>query len=272
MKRAIAFILFFVIAFSFVSCSSSGDFSPDGVNNEEVSQALTGEDVGLESENSEENLAGPDNSNPDSSTENNDSSFMENQEGSFSENGDGAILVAYFTYGENAELPYDVDASSSASIQVFNGEITGNTGIMARIIAEATGGELFSIRTTTPYPDSYNATVSVGRTEKDEGIRPDLSTHIEDLSRYDIVFVGFPNWWYGMPMAMYSFFEEYDFGGKTIIPFCTSGGSAFSDTIDEIRDLEPDAVVREGLHIGGSSVSGAESRIEEWISELGLPE
>lgn len=123
---------------------------------------------------------------------------------------------------------------------------------MARIIAEATGGELFSIRTTTPYPDSYNATVSVGRTEKDEGIRPDLSTHIEDLSRYDIVFVGFPNWWYGMPMAMYSFFEEYDFGGKTIIPFCTSGGSAFSDTIDEIRDLEPDAVVREGLHIGGS--------------------
>ncbi len=82
------------------------------------------------------------------------------------------ILIAYFTYGENAELPDDVDASSSASIQIFNGEVTGNTGVMAHMIAEASGGELFSIRTVEPYPNNYNDTVDVGESEKNNGIRP----------------------------------------------------------------------------------------------------
>ena len=89
------------------------------------------------------------------------------------------ILIAYFTYGENAELPDDVDASATASIQIFNGEVTGNTGVMAHMIAEASGGELFSIRTVEPYPDSYDDTIDVGQSEKNNGIRPELSTHIE---------------------------------------------------------------------------------------------
>ena len=186
------------------------------------------------------------------------------------ENGESHILIAYFTYGENAELPDDVDASSSASIQIFNGEVTGNTGVMAHMIAEASGGELFSIRTVEPYPDNYNDTIDVGQSEKNNGIRPELSTHIENLDQYDTVFVGFPNWWYGMPMVMYSFFDEYDFSGKTVIPFCTSGGSAFSDAIDEIKDMEPGATVLDGLHIGGSSVTDAESSVNEWVAELGL--
>lgn len=180
------------------------------------------------------------------------------------------ILVAYFTYGENAELPNDVDASTTASIQIFNGEVTGNTGVMAHMIAEASGGELFSIRTVEPYPDNYNDTIAVGQAEKNNGIRPELSTHIDNLEQYDTIFVGFPNWWYGMPMVMYSFFDEYDFGGKTVIPFCTSGGSAFSDAIEEIKAMEPGATVLDGLHIGGSSVSGAESRVNDWVAELGL--
>ncbi len=182
----------------------------------------------------------------------------------------GNILIAYFTYGENAELSDDVDASATASIQIFNDEVTGNTGVMAHMIAEATGGELFSIRTVEPYPDSYDETIDVGENEKNNGIRPELSTHIENLDQYDTIFVGFPNWWYGMPMVMYSFFDEYDLSGKTVIPFCTSGGSAFSDAIDEIKDMEPDATVLDGLHIGGSSVTDAESRVNEWVAELGL--
>lgn len=95
------------------------------------------------------------------------------------------ILIAYFTYGENADLPDDVDASSSASIQIFNGEVTGNTGVMAHMIAEASGGELFSIRTVEPYPNNYNDTVDVGETEKNNGIHPELATHIENLDQYD---------------------------------------------------------------------------------------
>ncbi len=180
------------------------------------------------------------------------------------------ILIAYFTYGENAGLSSDADASSSASIQVFNGEVTGNTGVMAHMIAESSGGELFSIRTAEPYPDNYNDTIDAGESEKDNNIHPELSTHIENLEQYDTVFVGFPNWWYGMPMVMYSFFEEYDFSGKTVIPFCTSGGSAFSDAIDEIKDMEPDATVLDGLHISGSSVNDAKDSVDEWVNELGL--
>lgn len=191
-------------------------------------------------------------------------------ESDITDNTGSNILIAYFTYGENAKLPDDVDASTTASIQIFNGEVTGNTGVMAHMIADASGGELFSIRTVEPYPDNYNDTVDAGEAEKNHGIRPELSTHIEDLQQYDTIFVGFPNWWYGMPMVMYSFFDEYDFSGKTVIPFCTSGGSAFSDAIEEIKDMEPDAAVLDGLHIGGSSVSGAESRVNDWVTELGL--
>lgn len=186
------------------------------------------------------------------------------------ENGDGNILIAYFTYGENAGFSDDVDASASASIQVFDGEVTGNTGVMAQMIAEASGGELFSIRTAEPYPDDYDEVVEAGQSEKNDGIRPKLSTHIENLDSYDTVFVGFPNWWYGMPMVMYSFFDEYDFSGKTLIPFCTFGGSAFSDAIEEIKDMEPEADVLDGLHIGASSVADAESEVEEWVSKLDL--
>lgn len=186
--------------------------------------------------------------------------------------GGSNILIAYFTYGENAELPSDVDASTTASIQLLNGEVTGNTGLMAHMVAEASGGDLFSIKTVEPYPDNYEDTIAAGEAEKNNGTYPELSTHIENLEQYDTVFVGFPNWWYGMPMVMYSFFEEYDFGGKTIIPFCTSGGSAFSDAIDEIKNAEPDAEVLDGLHIGGSSISGAQDRVEEWVDGLGLSE
>ena len=77
-------------------------------------------------------------------------------------------------------------------------------------------------------------------------------------------------WWGDMPMALYSFFDEYDFSGKIIIPFCTSGGSRFSDTIDTIKELEPDAeVIENGLHLGASSAEDGETDIKEWLNTLG---
>lgn len=245
MKRFAAGILSFLLVLSMTACSGSpqngdsgGQSEPAPVDSPETAPELTSTEP----------------SQPDEGT------------------ADGKILIAYFTYGENAELPSDVDASASASIQILNGEVTGNTGLMAHMIAEASGGELFSIRTVTPYPDTYNETIDAGSAEKERGDRPALSTHIESLEEYDTVFVGFPNWWYGMPMVMYSFFDEYDFGGKTIIPFCTSGGSAFSGAIDEIRNLEPEATVLDGLHIGASSVSNARDTVDEWVKGLGLNE
>ncbi|MGN0293193.1 MAG: flavodoxin [Lachnospiraceae bacterium] len=258
MKKIIALMLSFVLVFSLAACSNTQQNTNSSTTpSEEQSQAeesTPAQAVETEPPQAEDNV----------DAINTDTSPAEPEEMGSN------ILIAYFTYGENAELPDDVDASTTASIQIFNGEVTGNTGVMAHMIAEASGGELFSIRTVEPYPDNYNDTVDAGEAEKNNGIRPELSTHIEDLQQYDTIFVGFPNWWYGMPMVMYSFFDEYDFSGKTVIPFCTSGGSAFSDAIEEIKDMEPDATVLDGLHIGGSSVSGAESRVNDWVTELGL--
>ena len=164
------------------------------------------------------------------------------------------ILIAYFTYGENAELPEGIDASASASIQPWNDTI---------------GGELFSIRTVEPYPDNYDDTIDVGQAEKNDGVYPELASHIENLDSYDTVFLGFPNWWYGMPMVMYSFLEEYDLSGKTIVPFVTFGGSGFSDAISEIQNAEPNATILEGLSLGAAESANAEAEIISWLQDLG---
>lgn len=181
-----------------------------------------------------------------------------------------SLLVAYFSYAENAALPDDVDASASASIQPWNGALTGNTGVVADMIAQATGADLFSIRTVEQYPDTYDATIDQGQQERSDGARPELATHLENLDSYDTIFLGFPNWWGDMPMAVYTFLDEVDLSGKTVIPFVTSGGSGFSNTISTIQQMEPQATVQEGLSIGASSATGAQQQVESWLSELGL--
>ena len=184
MKKITALILSVVLVFSLAACSNTQqNDASDPVSSEAPSQVA-------ESTPEEVTETEPPKTEDDTESA---SSEPEETEGS-------NILIAYFTYGENAELPDDVDASASASIQIFNGEVTGNTGVMARMIAEASGGELFSIRTVEPYPNNYNDTVDAGQAEKNNGIHPELATHIENLDQYDTIFVGFPNWWYGMPM------------------------------------------------------------------------
>lgn len=191
-------------------------------------------------------------------------------EGTAEAGAQSSLLVAYFSYAENAALPDDVDASASASIQPWNGALTGNTGVVADMIAQATGADLFSIRTVEQYPDTYDATLDQGQQEQSDGARPELATHLENLDSYDTIFLGFPNWWGDMPMAVYTFLDEVDLSGKTVIPFVTSGGSGFSNTISTIQQMEPQATVQEGLSISGSSATGAQQQVESWLSELGL--
>ncbi len=179
------------------------------------------------------------------------------------------MLVAYFSYAENADLPDDVDASASASIQAWNGEITGNTGVVAAMIAEATGADLFSIQTVEKYPDTYDATINQGQEERNQDARPELASHLENTESYDVIFLGFPNWWGDMPMAVYSFLDEVDLSGKTIVPFVTSGGSGFSNTIRTIESLESGAAVQQGLSVSASSAAGAQDQVNEWLSGLG---
>lgn len=90
------------------------------------------------------------------------------------------------------------------------------------------------------------------------------------MDAYDVVYVGFPNWWGDMPMILYTFFDTYDLSGKTVALFCTSGGSGLSNTINEVNTLEPDATVTQGLHISGSRASDPDDAVRDWLREIGL--
>lgn len=180
--------------------------------------------------------------------------------------GSGKSLVVYFSVPETD----GVDAVSGASRVLVNGKMMGNTQYIASIISEATGSDLFEIKTGRTYPGTHKALIDAAKEEHDSNARPKLTTHIRNLKDYDIIFVGFPNWWYDMPMPLYSFFDEYDFGGKTVIPFCTHGGSRFSSAIETIRTLEPKATVLDGHTISRDRVPESKDSILKWLDKLGL--
>ena len=180
--------------------------------------------------------------------------------------GNGKSLVVYFSVPETD----GVDASSGASRILSGGKVMGNTQYVAAIIAEATGSDLFEIKTVHTYPGSHKALIDAAKVEIDNKARPKLATHIKNLKDYDVVFVGFPNWWYDMPMPLYSFFDEYDFSGKTVIPFCTHGGSRFSGAIKTIRELEPKATVLDGYAIARDRVADSKDGVLKWLEKIGM--
>lgn len=185
---------------------------------------------------------------------------------SVAEGAKGKALVVYFSVPETD----GVDASSGASRQVVNGKVMGNTQYVASIISEATGGDLFEIKTAHTYPASHKALIDAAKVEIENNARPKLATHIKNLDDYDVVFVGFPNWWYDMPMAIYSFFDEYDFSGKTVMPFCTHGGSRFSGAIKTIRELEKNATVLNGYSIARDRVPNSKDGVLKWLEKIGM--
>lgn len=180
--------------------------------------------------------------------------------------GKGKVLVVYFSMPETD----GVDASSGASRVVANRKLYGNTEYIAHIISEATGGELFALKTEQAYPGKHNELVNAAKKEQSAGTHPKLATHIKNLKDYDVIFVGYPNWWYDMPMPLYTFFEEYNFSGKTIIPFCTHGGSRFSQSVQTIVGLEKDATVVKGPSVSSSSVPQARQQVISWLQEQNL--
>lgn len=177
------------------------------------------------------------------------------------------VLIAYFAEAENSE----VDVVSSASVVTIDGEAKGRIRALADMIQSKTGGDLFSIQTSVKYPADIGALIDYADEEQAENIRPELTSSIENLDQYDVIFVGYPNWWYDMPMVMYSFFDEYDFSGKTIIPFNSHNGSQFSSTIQTIAELEPNAtVIEDGFTVNERDVKNAQSDISIWLDSLGF--
>ena len=199
---------------------------------------------------------------------NGDSTPSETEIGATAEADGAGILIAYFTMPEDVDTS-GVNAVAGASIVVNDGEVLGNTEYMASIIQDTIGGDLFQIETVQQYPLDHDPLVDQAAEEQDAESRPELSAHLDNLEQYDTIILGYPNWWGDMPMAVYSFLEEYDFSGKTIIPYCPHGGSGFSGTVDTIAELQPNATVSdEGLAISRDDVADSASDVAAWAESL----
>ena len=188
-----------------------------------------------------------------------DTSAQKEPQTTSSARSDQRVLVAYFSRA-------DENTGGVGYIE------KGNTKILAEMIAERTHGDIFEIKTVKPYPKEYRPATEAAKQEKEENARPEIVGELPDLSKYDVVFLGYPIWWSDMPMPVYTFLDRENFAGKIILPFCTHEGSGLSDTQRSIADVTK-ADVREGFalqgHIAQKSPEEARTALYEWMSKQG---
>lgn len=178
------------------------------------------------------------------------------------------VLIAYFTWADNTvakESEVDVDASTSASVLS-----PGNVAQMASWIQQEVGGDLFSIQVKDTYSSDYDECLDRAAEEKAENARPELTRQVENLENYDTVFLGYPNWWYTAPMAIFSFIEENDLSGKKVILFCSHGTGGLASSVRDITDALPNSTVENNvIGVYRDDISSAQSEIKEWLNEIG---
>ena len=168
-------------------------------------------------------------------------------------------LIAYFSRkGQNYVSGRIVDLK------------VGNTEVVAQMIQKKTGGDLFHIETVAAYPKDYTETTEVAKNELRTKARPELKRKVENIGVYDVIFLGYPNWWGTPPMAVFTFLEGYDFSGKTIVPFCTHEGSGMGRSEKDIAKSCPKATMLEGLAIHGTNAGSAALEVSSWIDKLGI--
>ena len=172
----------------------------------------------------------------------------------------GKILVAYFSRVGNE---YGVGNIKK-----------GNTAIVAEIIAQKTGADLFEIKTVKSYPDGYDECTKIASREKAEKARPSLSANVENFEQYEKIFIGGPIWYGDYPMAVYTFLETYNLNGKTVIPFVTHGGSGLSSVDQRIALIYPNAKQLQGFEIRGVTAqkdrAQTESKVTEWLKKINM--
>ena len=183
--------------------------------------------------------------------------------------GKSRILVTYFSMPETTN-PNNMTTEEDNSVVVINGQVLGNTQYMAQVIQETTGADIFRIEPVTPYPTDHSTLVSLASQEQSGSARPAIQGRVNNMDDYDVIFVGYPIWWSDMPMIMYTFFEQYDLSGKTVIPFSTHGGSSFAGTPTTIQRLEPEAKMLDGLTISRNNIQDARQQIVDWVNGLAL--
>ena len=245
MKRPVALLVLLTLLCSLTVCGGNP-----------TSQSIS--DVPESSQNAEEIPDTPLNTDPPTVSQ------------SSGETGNSNILIAYFTWADNTVVEdpssVDVDATTSASVLA-----PGNAAKLASWIQQEVGGDLHSIVVEEPYSSDYDECLDRAADEKAENARPALASHVDNMEDYDIVFLGFPNWWYTLPMPVLTFVEEYDWSGKTVVPFVTHGTGGLSSTIRDLTAALPeDVTILDPIDVYRPEVDDSQSAVQEWIAGLDL--
>lgn len=164
----------------------------------------------------------------------------------------------------------EVDPKDEVKVLITYYSHSGNTQELSSLIHSEVGGALEELFTIKNYPAGYDELLPIAQQEKEENARPELAKNAKDPKEFDIIYIGFPIWCDTMPMAVYTYLESYDMAGKTIIPFCTEGGSGFGDSIEQIKELCPDATVLDGFYVNGDSVGDAGKDVIKWLDSIGM--
>ena len=191
------------------------------------------------------------------------------------------LLFALTIFCMEGVMELNAQSGGTNKILVAYFSESGNTRVVAQAIQGAVGADIFEIKTVQTYPKEYNPLITLAQREQRENARPALSTSVGNMDSYNIIFVGYPNWWGTMPMALFTFLEQYNFAGKTVIPFCTHNGSRLGSSVNGLKKLIPKATVLEGLAIrGGRSGSfelgsqrerdNVQREVGTWLRRLGM--
>ncbi len=233
MKKLFCILFGAVLGFSLAACGDSGT---KGSGQEGVAGTVS--DRGYDEETEDSSIQ--------NDTVNEDGAVSDGEENS-------QVLVAYFSL---AGEQYEVGVIEK-----------GNTQIVAEMVAEQTGADVFSIESTSDYPDTYDGLLEISREEQSNP--PQIAGTVENMDDYNVVFIGFPIWWGDLPPIIEVFLESYDFSGKTVIPFCTHAGSGLSGTQSRIQEICPDADVKDGLAVRGKTAQNdadaVKNEVEEWL-------
>lgn len=145
---------------------------------------------------------------------------------------------------------------------------SGNTRAVAEKIKNTLKADIFEIKTVKPYPEDYNTVVDQAKEELHSGFKPELLTKVENLSRYDVIFIGYPNWWSTVPAPVRVFLSDNDFSGKTLVPFCTHGGGGSGNSFEDIAKFCPKSTLLKGIAIPGSEAKTSQDTLAEWLKEI----
>lgn len=182
--------------------------------------------------------------------------------------GQERVLTVYFTRVGNSDFEEDVDAVSGASLMKEGGKLIGNSQLLAAMVQNSVGGELYAIRTEKKYPSSYGDTVSVARDEIDSDEKVVLSGSLPDLSQYDIVVLVYPVWWGTIPNAVKSFLQSEDLSGIVLYPLVTHGGSGAGNSVEDIQAVCGADVSSNSLEVFDDDVIDAADMVAEWLNNI----